>query len=158
MGTDGDMCAHPNQELLVPSHWNTLCRRGDTSRNGTHYAGMGSAKSNKSDWNSKVVARLRDLLENIRWDEKTLAEEIHQELGIGKKAVEKYFTDNSIPAYSIYFIARHFGISTEYLMLATNDLKRAINKRGLYARESEREAKVRAALGAQQTIPRKAAR
>lgn len=157
MGTDGGMRARSNQELLVPASWNILCRYDDTSGNQSHHGGMGLAKSNKSLWNAKVVARLRGLLSEMGWSEKTLAEDIHKHLGLTKKAVEKYFYSDSIPAFSIYFISDHLGISTDYLMLSSDNLKRAINKHGLYARESEREAKVRAALGAQQNPPRKAA-
>lgn len=157
MGTDGDMRDRANQELLVPASWNISLRRGDTPASGRHHNGMGLNGVNKPAWNANVVARLRELLDHMGWSDKTLAEEIHKELGVTKKAVEKYFTSDSIPAFSLFLISERLGISTDYLMLRSDNLKRSINKHGLYARESEREARVRAARGEMQTTPKKAA-
>lgn len=117
---------------------------------------MGLAKSNKSGWSANVVERLRAILVDMGWEEKTLSQEIHKQLGLTPKAVEKYFYSDSIPAFSIFYISEHLGISTDYLMLRTDNIDRAIDKHGLYARESAREEKVRTALGGQQATPRKA--
>ena len=157
MGTDGDMRQRSNQELLVPVARNNLLRRSDTSRSGTHHNGMGSNKLAKSEWGQLVVARLRELLDNMGWEEETFVENTYKGLGVTKKAVEKYFTVNSVPAFSIFFFSEYLGISTDYLMCRTDNLAKAIDKHGLYARESKREARVRAARGEMQATPRKAA-
>lgn len=109
------------------------------------------AKAIEPEWYEAVVSRVEALLADMGWNYKLLALTMfprRKDDESRRKSVERGFTKRrSLPAHTVVHIADLLGVSTDYLLCRSDNLRGSIDPDGLYAIERKKAKIQRQATG-----------
>lgn len=97
----------------------------------------GLSLDQKNSWDEAVMRRLEGLLALMGWEPIQLGQGLFPDKAKGEsgpKSVKRWFDKDrrSVTSYNLWGVSQLLGVDLKYLMLVTDNLEAAVQRRGLF--------------------------